>query len=139
LREIANELRKAGKTAAASYVDQKASSLLAKLRAEHVAAGGTPLVVKDHYGNGVSGYLPANIAKHYGGTLEQLQKANPGKKAWEDWKVGSTWLLPLSWRAEEKAPPPVASLSKKQAKPATDAQTSPAKTIRGKAVKGVKS
>lgn len=115
LRQIAAELARTGKADAAAVVERRASDLYASLRAAHAAQGGTPFNIKDHHGGGVTGHLPSNVAKHYGGTLSELGKANPGKRQWDDWKVGSTWLLPLSWDAEAKAPPPIAGMPKKPA------------------------
>jgi hypothetical protein len=126
LRAIAAELRKSGKGDAAAVVERRASDLYATLRARHAAMGGTPFKVVDHHGGGVSGHLPANVASHYGGTLAQLGKNNPGKKQWGGWTIGSTWLLPLDWDAEAKAPPPIAGVKKA----AATAAPKPASTLK---------
>jgi hypothetical protein len=114
LRQVAAELRKSGKADAALMVERRANELYASLRASHALKGGTPFIIRDHHGGGVSGHLPANVASHYGGTLDQLGKANPGKKRWSDWKVGATWLLPLDWDVEAKPPPPIVGVTPKK-------------------------
>jgi hypothetical protein len=58
-------------------------------------SGGTPFTVKE-------GNIPSIVASDYGGQLTQLRQANVGRSIEKEWKVGTTWLLPLSWDAEAK-------------------------------------
>jgi hypothetical protein len=112
LRQLAAELRRNGSTAEADVIDRRATQLYTQLRTQHTILGGTPFYIKDHHGGSVTGHLPSGVASHYGGSLSELGRANPGKRQWGDWQVGKTWLLPLSWDAEAKAPPPIAGKGK---------------------------
>lgn len=121
---IADALEESGKKEEAGIVRRRGDELYAELRAKHAARGGTPFVVRE-------GLFPANVAKHYGGTLAQLKASNPGKDIVtlnKDWVVGREFLLPLAWDAERK-PPPTPVTGKKTttaaaAKPSTSASAS---------------
>lgn len=95
---LANALRA---TADAEYMGQKSVS---------AANGGTNFIVKE-------GHLPYKVAQHYGGTLEEFKAANLGRDMVtvnKDWRVGTTWLLPLSWDAEAKKLAPTLAAPQQQ-------------------------
>lgn len=112
LHAAAEALRAAGKKELADTVDAYANKLYAELRASHALVGGTPFKIRE-------GDIPWNVAQYYGGTLDQLNRANKpkldiykGNEAANGWRVGKIALLPLSWNAESKPVPPVTTRSK---------------------------
>lgn len=124
LEKAAAELQAKGYTQAAAALRARAQSILAKLRAEDLARGGTPFKVR--YGD-----LPYRLAGYYtgeGARFKEIAGCNPGMQIVKD-KKGQTqlkpWsgtvLLPLSWDVRSKPLPPVATGTvSSSAKPPTD-------------------
>lgn len=99
LRTIAAELEKGGNRSAADVVRRRADALYTSLRVAHAAEGGTPWKIRD-------GDNPDYLASHYGGTAQEVLRLN-NLRFPEDWQIDRVWRLPLDWKVEGKAVPPL--------------------------------